>query len=95
MLWPQAQSMKSTAPPMVRFRGHQDRRPSVFMWPISASIALRRRRSAIIAKLALVSQLLHQQPKGADMIYALHEPEVDCISKGRARRGRSRMTRPV
>lgn len=39
----------------------------------------------IIAKLALVSQLLHQQPKGADKIYALHEPEVDCISKGKAR----------
>jgi IS5 family transposase len=42
-------------------------------------------RERIIAKLALVSQLLHQQPKGADKIYALHEPEVDCISKGKAR----------
>ena len=43
------------------------------------------RRDRIIAKLALVSQLLHQQPKGGDKIYALHEPEVDCISKGKAR----------
>jgi IS5 family transposase len=42
-------------------------------------------RDQIIGKLALVSQLLHQQPKGADKIYALHEPEVDCISKGKAR----------
>ena len=42
-------------------------------------------RDQIIAKLALVSQLLHQQPKGGDKIYALHEPEVDCISKGKAR----------
>lgn len=42
-------------------------------------------RNRIIAKLALVSQLLHQQPKGDDKIYALHEPEVDCISKGKAR----------
>ena len=42
-------------------------------------------RDRIIAKLALVSQLLHQQSKGADKIYALHEPEVDCISKGKAR----------
>ena len=42
-------------------------------------------RDRIIAKLALVSQLLHQAPKGADKIYALHEPEVDCISKGKAR----------
>ena len=42
-------------------------------------------RDRVIAKLALVSQLLHQQPKGADKIYALHEPEVDCISKGKAR----------
>ena len=39
----------------------------------------------IISKLALVSPLLHQRPKGADKIYALHEPEVDCISKGKAR----------
>ncbi len=29
-------------------------------------------RSRIIARRALVSQLLHQQPKGADKIYALH-----------------------
>ena len=42
-------------------------------------------RDRIVGKLALVSQLLHQQPKGADKIYALHEPEVDCISKGKAR----------
>lgn len=42
-------------------------------------------RDRILAKLALVSQLLHQQPKGSDKIYALHEPEVDCISKGKAR----------
>jgi transposase, IS5 family len=42
-------------------------------------------RDRIIAKLALVSQLLHQEPKGRDKIYALHEPEVDCISKGKAR----------
>lgn len=42
-------------------------------------------RDRIIAKLALVSQLLHQQPKGGNKIYALHEPEVDCISKGKAR----------
>ncbi|MCV2890129.1 IS5 family transposase [Ruegeria aquimaris] len=42
-------------------------------------------RDGIVAKLALVSQLLHQQPKGSDKIYALHEPEVDCISKGKAR----------
>ena len=42
-------------------------------------------RDWIAAKLALVSHLLHQQPKGGDKIYALHEPEVDCISKGKAR----------
>jgi IS5 family transposase len=42
-------------------------------------------RNRIIAKIALVSQLLNQQPKGGDKIYALHEPEVDCISKGKAR----------
>ena len=42
-------------------------------------------RDRIIARLALVSQLLHQEPRGRDKIYALHEPEVDCISKGKAR----------
>lgn len=42
-------------------------------------------RDRITAKLALVSQLLHQQRKGGGKIYALHEPEVDCISKGKAR----------
>ena len=39
----------------------------------------------IIAKLALLSQLLHQQPKGTGKIYALYGPEVDCIAKGKAR----------
>ena len=42
-------------------------------------------RERVLDKLALVSHLLHQQPKGGDKIYALHEPEVDCISKGKAR----------
>ena len=42
-------------------------------------------RDRIIGKLALVSQRLHQAPKGADKIYALHEPQVDCIAKGKAR----------
>ena len=42
-------------------------------------------RDRIVGKLALVSQLLHQAPKGGNKIYALHEPEVDCISKGKAR----------
>ena len=42
-------------------------------------------RDRMIAKLALVSQLLHQAPRGGDKIYALHAPEVGCISKGKAR----------
>ena len=42
-------------------------------------------RDRLATKLALVSRLLHQQPKGNDKIYSLHEPEVDCISKGKAR----------
>ncbi|SDX94722.1 transposase, IS5 family [Roseicitreum antarcticum] len=42
-------------------------------------------RDRIVSKLALVSQLLHQEPRGSNKIYALHEPEVDCISKGKAR----------
>ncbi|TCM78995.1 hypothetical protein EV216_12442 [Rhodovulum steppense] len=27
----------------------------------------------------------HQEPRGSDKLYALHEPAVDCISKGEAR----------
>ena len=42
-------------------------------------------RVRVVAQLALVSRLLHQAPKGSDKIYALQEPEVDCISKGKAR----------
>ena len=42
-------------------------------------------RDQVADKRALVSHLLHQEPKGGDKIYALHEPEVDCISKGKAR----------
>jgi IS5 family transposase len=30
--------------------------------------------------------LLAQKPKGRTKLYALHEPEVDCISKGKARK---------
>jgi len=42
-------------------------------------------RERVLDKLVLVSRLLHQEPKSAGKIYALHEPEVDCISKGKAR----------
>lgn len=42
-------------------------------------------RERILDRLVLVSRLLSQEPKGRDKIYALHEPEVDCISKGKAR----------
>jgi IS5 family transposase len=42
-------------------------------------------RERVLDRLGLVSRLLHQEPKSADKIYALHEPEVDCISKGKAR----------
>jgi IS5 family transposase len=42
-------------------------------------------RERVLDKLVLISQLLRQTPKGAGKIYSLHEPEVDCISKGKAR----------
>ncbi|WP_281171656.1 IS5 family transposase [Gemmobacter nectariphilus] len=42
-------------------------------------------RARVLDALALVSRLLHQGPKSRGKIYALHEPEVDCISKGKAR----------
>lgn len=42
-------------------------------------------KDRITDKLVLVSRLLHQKPKGRGKLYALHEPHVDCISKGKAR----------
>ena len=42
-------------------------------------------REAVLDALALTSRLLHQPAKGSGKIYALHEPDVDCISKGKAR----------
>jgi IS5 family transposase len=44
-----------------------------------------RLRMQIEQRIALVTRLLRQTPKSAGKIYALHEPEVDCISKGKAR----------
>jgi transposase, IS5 family len=42
-------------------------------------------RERVLDKLWLVGRLLAQTPKCRGKIYALHEPEVDCISKGKAR----------
>lgn len=42
-------------------------------------------RERMLVKLVLVSRLLHQPPTGRGRSYALHAPEVDCISKGKAR----------
>jgi IS5 family transposase len=44
-----------------------------------------RLRTQIEQRMALVTRLLRQTPKAPNKIYALHEPEVDCISKGKAR----------
>lgn len=44
-----------------------------------------RLRTRIEQRIALVTRLLRQTSKSAGKIYALHEPEVDCISKGKAR----------
>lgn len=43
-------------------------------------------RERVLDTLVLVGRLLHQGPKSRGKIYALHEPEVDCISKGKARK---------
>ena len=39
-------------------------------------------RAEICAALVLTGRLLAQKPKDKHKIYSLHEPEVDCISKG-------------
>lgn len=42
-------------------------------------------RQRVAAEIVLVDRLLRQKPKDKGKLYALHEPEVDCISKGKAR----------
>ncbi len=42
-------------------------------------------RTRIEQRIALVTRMLRQTPKSAGKTYALHEPEVDCIAKGKAR----------
>jgi len=42
-------------------------------------------RQRLEAEIALVDRLLRQKPKDKGKLYALHEPQVDCISKGKAR----------
>ncbi|WP_255005831.1 IS5 family transposase [Roseovarius sp. M141] len=38
----------------------------------------------LVEMIVLVSKLLAQKPKDKKKLYSLHEPEVDCISKGKA-----------
>jgi len=42
-------------------------------------------RDKVLEALCRVGRLLEQGPKTKGKIYSLHEPEVDCISKGKAR----------
>lgn len=42
-------------------------------------------REKVLDALWLAGTLLEQGPKSRDKVYSLHEPEVDCISKGKAR----------
>jgi transposase, IS5 family len=42
-------------------------------------------RHRMEGEIALVDRLLRQKPKDKRKLYALHEPDVDCISKGKAR----------
>ncbi|WP_299592318.1 IS5 family transposase [uncultured Tateyamaria sp.] len=41
-------------------------------------------KTRLVEMIALVSQLLAQKPKDKGKLYGLHEPAVDCISKGKA-----------
>ncbi|MGB3553982.1 MAG: IS5 family transposase [Jannaschia sp.] len=41
-------------------------------------------RTRIESQLTLVARLLAQKPRDKRKLYALHEPDVDCISKGKA-----------
>ena len=41
-------------------------------------------RARMVEMIALVNRLLAQMPKDSKKLYSLHEPAVDCISKGKA-----------
>jgi len=41
-------------------------------------------RARLVEMIALVNRLLAQKPKDSKKLYSLHEPAVDCISKGKA-----------
>ncbi len=41
-------------------------------------------RERLVGMIALVNRLLAQKPKDKKKLYSLHEPAVDCISKGKA-----------
>ena len=41
-------------------------------------------RERLVEMMALANRLLAQKPKDKKKLYSLHEPEVDCISKGKA-----------
>jgi IS5 family transposase len=41
-------------------------------------------KSRMVEMIALVNRLLAQKPKDKKKLYSLHEPAVDCISKGKA-----------
>jgi transposase, IS5 family len=49
------------------------------------AVAEGRPRAQALDRLELVARLLRQTPKNRNKIYALHEPAVDCIAKGKAR----------
>jgi IS5 family transposase len=49
------------------------------------SIAEGKLRTQVRDRLDLVARLLQQTPKSTGKLYALHEPDVDCIAKGKAR----------
>jgi IS5 family transposase len=49
------------------------------------AVAEGRPRTQVLDRLELVARLLRQTPKSRNKLYALHEPEVDCVAKGKAR----------
>jgi IS5 family transposase len=67
-----------------RLKGYVGRvRRDIQAW--LSSIAASPLRERILDALALTGRLLHQGPRDKGKLYALHEPGVDCISKGKAR----------
>jgi transposase, IS5 family len=79
-----AKQFKRMRKALKKLKGYTDRVMRNLRRHLSG-IPARALREKISDALVLTGRLLAQKPNDKNKIYSLHEPEVDCISKGKAR----------